>query len=524
MLTVSHSTFSHNLARGGHRGSNVFGPGFGQGGGILNVGAISALTVRLSTFTANQAVGGAGDAGVSGGNGVGGAILTGGNATASVSHSTFSDNQAVGGAGGSGGVGGTAGGGGINNTFGTSRLFVTHSTFTHNQAIGGAGGTRAAGGLGHAGALENGSGLSAGETTLSVRDSTLTNNLAVGGAAGAGGTGGNGAGGGVENLTSGGFPAGGTVSNCHITGNQAVGGTGSPGGVGEGAGISNRGTAVLTVTGSTVTGNQALGGAASDSGNGGDGLGGGIYNEAGGTLDATGSTISGNQALGGAGNSAGKGIGGGLYLADGRKVSVKDTTIQDNHASTSDDDVFEAQPGPATHFGISAPAHVTSGMAFDVTVTALDAFDHTAVRYRGTVTFSSGDTDPGAVLPADYTFTTADRGVHAFPGGFTLVTAGDQMLTAADTSDSTITSRAIVTVDPGPAAPPGGCARDQEKPAPFFGRYTLADSVLIENRSTAGAGGSDGQHVGRGRSIKDTAIEDNHASTSNDDVFGDCPP
>jgi len=147
------------------------------------------------------------------------------------------------------------------------------------------------------------------------------------------------------------------------------------------------------------------------------------------------------------------------------------------------------------------------------------------------VTFSSSDTDPGVVLPSDYAFTADDKGVHAFPGGFTLVTAGDQMLTAADTSDSKITSRAIVTVDPSPAPPPGGGARDQDQPTPFCGCYALAESVLIENRATAGAGGSEGQRASRGlyfvhsgtASTKDTTNGGNHASTSDDDVFGDLP-
>jgi hypothetical protein len=481
-LTLSHSTVTHNLTKGGHRGDNSFGNGFGFGGGLENeFGA--TVTVTNSTFTANQAVGGAGDAGVSGGNGVGGGILNGFSSIVNVSDCTFTDNQAVGGAGGSGAVGGIAGGGGINSGA-ASRLVVTHSTFTHNQAIGGAGGTGANGGLGHAGALENNSIISAGQTTLSLSDSTLTNNLAVGGAAGAGGIGGNGIGGGIDNNTNQGLPASATVSNCRVTDNQAVGGVGS------------------------------------DGANGGDGLGGGINNAAGATLVVTGSTITGNQALGGDGTTAGQGIGGGLYLADGRKVSVKDTTIKDNHASTSDDNVFEVEPGPATHFGISAPAHVTSSMAFDVTVTALDAFAHTAVGYRGTVTFSSSDTDPGVVLPTDYTFTTDDGGVHAFPSGFTLVTPGDQMLTATDMGDNTITSSAIVTVDPGPAAPPGGGARDPDQPAPFRGRYAFADNVLVENRATT----SDGQRVGRGPYLVHSGTASIEDTTSGDDVFGDFPP
>jgi hypothetical protein len=53
-------------------------------------------------------------------------------------------------------------------------------------------------------------------------------------------------------------------------------------------------------------------------------------------------------------------------------------------------------------------------VAFDVTVTAVDPFNHVAVGYTGTVTFGTSDPDPGVVLPADYAFTLADGGSHTF--------------------------------------------------------------------------------------------------------------
>jgi len=76
-----------------------------------------------------------------------------------------------------------------------------------------------------------------------------------------------------------------------------------------------------------------------------------------------------------------------------------------------------------------------------------------AVGYTGTLTFSTSDPDSGVVLPADSTFTADDQGVHTFAADFTLVTPGNQTLTAIDTADDTITGSATVTVDPGPAAP-----------------------------------------------------------------------
>ena len=63
------------------------------------------------------------------------------------------------------------------------------------------------------------------------------------------------------------------------------------------------------------------------------------------------------------------------------------------------------------------------------------------------MTFSTSDTDPGIILPADYTFTAADAGVHTFSGEVTLITPGDQTVTATDTA-SGITRTARVTVVP----------------------------------------------------------------------------
>src|SRR5262249_31170847 len=58
------------------------------------------------------------------------------------------------------------------------------------------------------------------------------------------------------------------------------------------------------------------------------------------------------------------------------------------------------------------PSSVTAGVAGTVTVTAKDASGNTATGYRGTVHFTSSDSQ--AALPADYTFTAADAGVHTF--------------------------------------------------------------------------------------------------------------
>jgi hypothetical protein len=92
--------------------------------------------------------------------------------------------------------------------------------------------------------------------------------------------------------------------------------------------------------------NQAVGGAGAAGANGGNGFGGGLYNDGTSSLTVTGSTITGNQATGGAagsGGTAGLGEGGGLYLAVGGAACLDAFTqahVTNNHASTSDDDIF----------------------------------------------------------------------------------------------------------------------------------------------------------------------------------------
>jgi len=102
----------------------------------------------------------------------------------------------------------------------------------------------------------------------------------------------------------------------------------------------------------------------------------------------------------------------------------------------------------ASQFSVSAPANANAGVAFSITVTAQNMASATVPTYKGTVHFTSSD--PGATLPADYTFVAADNGVHVF-NGVSLVTLGSQSITATDTVSNTLTGSANVTVAPGPA-------------------------------------------------------------------------
>jgi hypothetical protein len=92
---------------------------------------------------------------------------------------------------------------------------------------------------------------------------------------------------------------------------------------------------------------------------------------------------------------------------------------------------------------INGPSGVTLGTAFTITVTIMDAYGNLATSYAGTIHFSSSDTKAG--LPANYAFTTADKGVHTF-SGVVLRTNGKQTITAIDMLFSTLTGSLTVNV------------------------------------------------------------------------------
>lgn len=88
------------------------------------------------------------------------------------------------------------------------------------------------------------------------------------------------------------------------------------------------------------------------------------------------------------------------------------------------------------------PATVTAGTANEFAVTAEDAYGNRTPGYAGTVHFASSD--PQAVLPADYYFSSSDQGRQTFT--VTLKTAGDQWLSATDLFNSSITGQTTATV------------------------------------------------------------------------------
>jgi hypothetical protein len=355
----------------------------------------------------------------------------------------------------------SAGGGIFNgNKHGTAVLTIINSTVSGNEAPYGEGGGIANGSLNENGGVE----MPAGTVILS--NSNVSRNVST-------------VAGGIFN----GFGGWLMVTNSTLSGNSA----------GAAGGIYNPGT--LTVSNSTLSGNSAGAG------------GGGIYNGYHGTLTVSNSTLSGN-----AGGSEGGGIynynelGGlamgntilagnyaqfgtdlyGQFTDDGYNLIGVDPQLgplQDNGGPTPTMALLAGSPAlnagdpsqlgvadqrgvlrtgavnigayqaSASAFVLSAPDTVDPGAPFDLTVAAVDPFGQPAYGYTGTVTFATTDPDPGVVLPADYAFTPADQGTHTFSGGVTLVTPGDQVVSATDTTDNTIAGSATVTVTSGGDAP-----------------------------------------------------------------------
>src|SRR5437016_9859462 len=72
-------------------------------------------------------------------------------------------------------------------------------------------------------------------------------------------------------------------------------------------------------------------------------------------------------------------------------------------------------PAAARSLHVALPiSPTTAGTAGSFTVSARDAYGNTATGYTGTVHFTSSDAQ--AALPADYTFTNTDAGVHNISG------------------------------------------------------------------------------------------------------------
>jgi hypothetical protein len=311
------------------------------GGGILNQD--STLTIAHDDLTDNEALGlGGSNAYVQGG-----AIDNLAGTTLTVTGCRFIANQVIGGSDGEGVGGGAIG------TF--ANASVTGGTFTSNLAQAGHGGVAPANasftGDVMGGALVGNSGV------VTVDGSTFAGNQAIAGSGGSGGSG-------VYFIDSayGGalMDNGGTMTVNHstIAGNRAQGGNGATGGpdlgfIGDANGGGFAGYGVITFTNSTFDHNEALSGSSNTgSGAGIDAsaaYGGAICTDGGGlfgfsdSFTASNVMLTTNRAIGGTGNQAGgdpagvlvgTATGGGFVLFDGgtSTATINNSTIDHNQA------------------------------------------------------------------------------------------------------------------------------------------------------------------------------------------------
>jgi hypothetical protein len=347
---------------GGHGGDGGAG-----GGGIFNAPFAVMTSAGPVSFVADLATGGQGGRGGSGGTGIAG---DGGNGGAG----SFGSFVANGGAGGQGGAAGLAGGGGLVNAVGaranftgspqnlsgeTVVLFLGNRTTAGAGGAGGVGGTgqggfggnggstptsqgghggMGMGGLGGAGSdggLADGGGfLNNGNLAFTAVTLNMNNNVAIGGAGGTGGNGGNAFGGVGGSGAQGG------------SGGLAQSGNGGNGGIARGGGGFNPSTGVPLISPrqgavagspqaratSFIQLNQAIGQGPGQGGNAGVAIPG-----AGGTPEGPIGIV--KKGAAGTQGALGLGIGGGLYISSGGSVTLQNTTVSLNHASTSSPDI-----------------------------------------------------------------------------------------------------------------------------------------------------------------------------------------
>jgi hypothetical protein len=131
-----------------------------------------------------------------------------------------------------------------------------------------------------------------------------------------------------------------------------------------------------------------------------------------------------------------------LVTAGSQTITATDTTT----SAITGTAAVTVSPALASSLSVSAPASSYQNSPFSVTVTAKDAYGNTATGYGGIIQFISSDTGSGVVLPPNYAFQTSDKGSHTFTNGVTLVTLGNQTVTATDTNNSSVTGTATVNV------------------------------------------------------------------------------
>jgi N,N-dimethylformamidase beta subunit-like protein len=129
----------------------------------------------------------------------------------------------------------------------------------------------------------------------------------------------------------------------------------------------------------------------------------------------------------------------GSFNATLTKAGAQTITGTDTASATVTGAVsVSVKPAAAAAMSIAAPASTKMNQSFNFTVTLRDRFGNVATGYTGTVRFSTTDISPLVNLPANYTFTAGDAGVHTFSA--TLQTPPSQTITASDIANEALTA------------------------------------------------------------------------------------
>jgi hypothetical protein len=100
-------------------------------------------------------------------------------------------------------------------------------------------------------------------------------------------------------------------------------------------------------------------------------------------------------------------------------------------------------PGSADRLVLTGSSSQPVGAPFSLTVSVVDAYGNLVTDYSDTVQFESSD--PAAELPAEYSFTAADNGIHTF-NDVIMGTPGVQTIALMDTSDGTTNGNLDIVV------------------------------------------------------------------------------
>ncbi len=137
----------------------------------------------------------------------------------------------------------------------------------------------------------------------------------------------------------------------------------------------------------------------------------------------------------------------------GQGLTVTDPAAVGLLGMTSTQKDIPIVAGVAAAISARTPSNVTAGVAFNMTLSVVDAFGNTVTGYTGTLHIS-GPSGGGNILPVDYTFTAADQGTHVY--SVTLASTGTQTLTFADKLLGSIKGSTSVKVVAAPTSTGGG--------------------------------------------------------------------